>query len=150
MEKLDISVAKNKEELMACLRIRREVFQIEKKVPKEIEEDEFDCLDKECEHFLIRYDNRNVGTTRCRVMTDKKVIRLQRFCFLAEFRNLGLGRKALEFIEQYYRSMGKDKIVMDAKFEVSIFYEKCGYLTKSDIFEEVGIEHIAMEKYLLQ
>jgi len=132
-------------ELEKCLEIRKKVFIEEKNVPPEIENDKFDCICEECEHFIVYYGNSPVGTVRMRFI-DENTVKLQRFCFIKEYRGLGLGSKTVDFIESRYKSLGKSKIVIEAKYSVSPFYEKCGYRKVSDIFLEVGVEHVNMEK----
>lgn len=143
---LNIIRVKNNEQLKDCLKIREKVFINEKGVPKEIENDKYDILTNECEHFLIMFDNTLVGTLRCFIKNEDEVI-IQRFCIIKKYRKLGLGRKTLSFIENYYKN-SKKTIKMDAKYEASKFYEKCGYKKISDIFIEANIEHVKMIKQL--
>lgn len=143
---LNIIRVNDNDKLKKCLKIREEVFTNEKGVPKEIENDKYDLLSNEYEHFLIVLDNKEVGTLRCNIEKEKEVI-IQRFCILKEYRRLGLGRKTLEYIENYYKK-SKEIIKMDAKYEVSGFYEKCGYKKISDVFIEANIKHIKMIKSL--
>ncbi|MBD5544579.1 MAG: GNAT family N-acetyltransferase [Lachnospiraceae bacterium] len=145
MKKIEIYEVVDKDMLERCLDIRNKVFSIEKGVPKEIEVDGFDCLDESCRHFLIRYQNDDVGTIRC-LCTSDDVVRIQRFCFLKGYRGLGLGRIVMEYIEDYYKNQRFATIEMDAKYEVCEFYEKCGYKKVSDVFMEVNIKHIKMIK----
>lgn len=97
---------------------------------------------------MIEYSSNKVGTIRC-LKDDEDTIKIQRFCILKEYRKLGIGRKVLEYLEDYYKNLQKKKIIMDAKYSVSNFYEICGYKKISDIFIEAGIEHIKMEKNLI-
>jgi predicted GNAT family N-acyltransferase len=146
---MDFSIIQvtNTDELKKCLAIREKVFIIEKDVPREIENDEFDAIRNDCEHFLILCNSLPVGTVRMRFL-ENDVMKLQRFCFLKEYRHLGLGSKTVTFIEERYRKFGKVKIVIEAKYAVSPFYEKCGYKKVSDIFYEVGVKHVNMEKQI--
>ena len=141
-----VSVGKDADLLKECLNVRRVVFQVEKGIPKDIDLDEFDCINDACEHFLVRYQYESVGTVRCRLDFEEKEIRLQRFCILSDCRTFGLGRRLLEFIEAYYQNKGFDWIRLDAKFAVHGFYEKSGYKAVSDVFMEAGVEHVKMEK----
>lgn len=145
---IEIVKAENEESLRQCLAIRNDVFTVEKGVPKSIEIDGFDILGGQCEHFLIKCDGDDAGTVRC-VRESDFTIRIQRFCLYKRFRSSGVGREALEYLERYYSKSGVAKIVLDAKFEVCGFYEKCGYEKVSDVFIEAGIEHIKMRKGLL-
>ncbi len=142
---MNILPVKTNEELKYCLEVRRRVFIEEKAVPKEIEIDEFDKDASCCEHFVIFENEKAVGTFRVRRIDEEK-IKLQRFCFLNEYRGKGFGKKALDFIDGYYKKEGLKLITADAKFEVSGFYEKCGYKVVSDVFLEAGIPHVKIEK----
>ena len=137
----------NNDDLKKCLEIREKVFIEEKNVPRDIENDGFDCMREDCEHFIVYSGSVPAGTVRMRFI-DESTVRLQRFCFLKEYRGLGLGSKTVEFVEKRYKEKGIKKIVIEAKYAVSPFYEKCGYKTVSGIFLEVGVEHVNMEKEL--
>lgn len=145
MKSIEIYEVVDNNMLERCLEIRDKVFSIEKGVPKEIEVDELDCLNESCSHFLLRYQNDDVGTIRC-LYTSDDTVRIQRFCFLKEYRGLGLGKTVIEYIENYYKDRGFATIEMDAKYEVCGFYEKCGYQKVSDVFIEVNIKHVKMMK----
>lgn len=78
MNNLDILYVSDTDLLKQCLKIRNDVFTIEKKVPESIEVDEYDCLNGKCDHFLIRFEGENVGTIRCMHTSDDEV-KIQRF-----------------------------------------------------------------------
>ena len=140
-------LAQNVDTLARCLRVREEVFTIEKGVPKEIEVDALDCLNGACEHFLIRCDEKDAGALRC-TYTPENAARIQRFCVLKEYRGRGIGKAALEQIESYCRSRGCHAVELDAKLSAADFYEKCGYQTVSSPFIEAGVAHVKMRKEL--
>ena len=147
MPLIELALAQNADTLARCLRVREEVFTIEKGVPKEIEVDALDCLNGACEHFLIRCDGKDAGALRC-TYTPENAARIQRFCVLKEYQKRGIGKAALEQLESYCRSRGCHAVELDAKLSAADFYEKCGYQTASDTFIEVGIAHVKMRKEL--
>lgn len=147
LEPLKILIVKNQQDLDACLKIRNIVFVKEKRVSEEIEKDEYDFLDSKCDHFLLKYQNKAIGTCRC-LYDQIDGIKLQRLCILKEYRKLGFGSRILHWLEDYYNTRNKKYILMDAKYQVVGFYEKCGYQKISDTFIEAGIEHITMMKNL--
>lgn len=149
MKNVKILKVVNGDMLKRCLKIREEVFTLEKGVSKEIEVDKYDCLNELSNHFLIKSQNDDIGTIRC-LYVFKDTIKIQRFCFLEGYRGLGFGRIVMEYIENYYKNQGIRKIEMDAKYEVFSFYEKCGYKRVSDIFIEANIEHVKMMKTIQQ
>ena len=145
MKDLKIIKVENKNDLDKCLNIRESVFTKEQGVSKEIEVDEYDSLNNNCILFLIKYKNVDVGTLRC-LFQENNIVKLQRFCFLKEYRNLGIGKKTLDYIENYYKEYGSKLIKLDAQYQVYKFYEKCGYIKNSEIFMEANIKHIEMIK----
>ncbi|MDE5775887.1 MAG: GNAT family N-acetyltransferase [Treponemataceae bacterium] len=147
MPHIALVLAQNAEMLARCLRVREEVFTIEKGVPKEIEVDALDCLNGACEHFLIRCDEKDAGALRC-TYTPENVARIQRFCVLKEYRGCGIGKVALEQVESCCRSRGCLAVELDAKLAAAGFYETCGYQTVSDTFTEAGVAHVKMRKAL--
>lgn len=142
---LTLILAGTQAELEQCLHLRRAVFCVEKGVSPELERDEWDVLDAGYDHILILSDETPVGALRCR-HPGGGTVQLQRFCILREYRKGGLGRQAVRLIEGHYRQNGIQHIELDAKFEVHGFYEKCGYQTIGQPFEEAGIPHIKMSK----
>lgn len=142
----DIIIAEDEQTLSECLRMREEVFVREKKVDPNIEQDEYDILGGECEHFLITEDGESIGALRCILMDG--VARLQRFCVLRDQRGKGAGRAAVDMIERYYRAMGALRIELDAKCSSQEFYENCGYKVISERFVEADILHVKMLKEL--
>ena len=144
---LKLLPAKTQAELEQCLNVRRAVFCAERGVSPQIERDEWDVLDAGYDHILILSDETPVGALRCR-HPGGGTVQLQRFCILREYRKRGLGRQAVRLIEEHYRKDGIRHIELDAKFEVRGFYEKCGYRTTGQPFEEAGIPHIKMIKHI--
>lgn len=73
MKNLKILHALDSSLLEQCLKIRNDVFTIEKGVPKSIEADEYDYIGGDCDHFLIKCDDENAGTIRCMHISDYEV-----------------------------------------------------------------------------
>ena len=147
MENIKIDKAIDLATLERCLKIRNNVFTLERGVPTEIEVDSYDCLNHACIHFLVRYCENDIGAVRCLLTADGN-IQVQRFCIIKEYRELGFGQTVMEYIEAYYGNQGIKRIELDAKYEVAEFYEKCGYVKVSDVFIEANIEHVKMMKLL--
>lgn len=138
---------KTQNDLEKALNIRRNVFINEMGVPESIELDEFDTLTSQCKHILVLCNNKPIGTARCNLISDTK-LKIQRFCFLPEYRKSGFGKLLLEFIEKEFSNKGYNYFFLEAKFSVHKFYKKCGYKKVSDIFIEANVPHIKMEKSL--
>lgn len=133
-------------DLEKAFHIRKEVFVVEQGVPLEDEFDEFDTLDGQCEHILVYYNEKAVGTGRLRVVDG--LGKLERICILEPYRKFGLGKVIIQTLEE----IAKDKEIARAKLhgqtQAEGFYKKLGYQTSSNVFMEDGIPHILMIKEL--
>ena len=145
---IDFKIIDNNDDLEKALDIRRKVFVEEHNVPENIELDEFDSLSSECVHVLALYNNKPIGTLRAN-LTIKNKVKIQRFCFLPEYRKSGFGKLLLQFTETELVKEGYKYFFLEAKFSVHPFYEKCGYKKVSDVFYEVGVPHVKMEKNIV-
>ena len=63
-----------------------------------------------------------------------------------EFAGAGLGRSLVRTLESRLRDDGFTRIELHARCHVQGFYERLGYTPCSDIYEEVGIPHVTMER----
>ena len=79
---------------------------------------------------------------------DPKTVRLRQMAVRSGLQGKGIGRVLMSFAENIARDMGNKKMVMHARESAKGFYEKQGYKTISNIFEEVTIPHYIMEKDL--
>ncbi len=126
------------------LALRRRVFIEEQGVP---EADELDGRDGECTHFLAR-DVRGaaVGCARLRPYGGK--LKVERVAVLPELRGSGLGRALMDAVEERARTLRRGSLFLHAQVAVVGFYEKLGWVSVGDVFEEAGIAHRKMEKRL--
>lgn len=60
----------------------------------------------------------------------------------------GIGQLLMAAAEDECRRAGAEKVILHARTTAEEFYKKLGYTTVSDIFTEVGIPHVVMEKQL--
>jgi N-acetylglutamate synthase-like GNAT family acetyltransferase len=64
------------------------------------------------------------------------------------YQGKGIGTELIKKAEQDVRARDIRTVTLHARVTAQGFYEKLGYTTTSDIFTEVTIPHIAMEKKL--
>ena len=120
-----------------CFSLRREVFVKEQKISEKIE---FDDTNLNATYFIATYKNKPVGTARYR-FTDKGV-KLERFAVLSSFRNLGVGKKLVDYIIQTIRD--EKFIYLHAQESVVEFYFKLGFKKFGSPFFEAEILHQKM------
>ncbi|MFJ7973297.1 GNAT family N-acetyltransferase [Psychrobacillus sp. NPDC096389] len=133
-------------DLEKAFHIRKEVFVKEQGVPLEEEFDQFDTLDGQCEHILVNYEGQPVGTGRLRVVDG--IGKLERICILESYRKFGLGKVIVKALEEIANIKGLSKVKLHGQTHAEGFYEKLGYQTSSDVFDEDGIPHVLMIKTL--
>lgn len=132
--------------LARALDIRAAVFTGERGVSPAVERDAWDTLDGPCAHYLIRDGGADAGAFR--VCRRGSAAALQRFCVLKQARGRGVGRAALEALAALCRGAGLDRVVLDAKLDSRVFYERCAFRTLSEPFQEAGVPHVKMERRL--
>lgn len=117
--------------------VREPVFVVEQKVPLDLEWDE---LDPRCRHVLARdAQHRPIGAGR--LTPDHKIGRM---AVLPEWRGKGVGEALLLALIEQARSEGLRQVKLNAQVDAIGFYEKFGFQSEGDRFEEAGIQHQAM------
>lgn len=87
---------------------------------------------REAKVYVIEYDNEIVGDIIVRKKSEERYY-LRVICVVPEFHNLGIGRKAIEFIEQDNDEARIWELITPFKsFRNHYFYEKMGYVKVSE------------------
>jgi len=134
---VNVKIVKSHSEKELVLSIRREVFIRGLNIPEHMEIDHNEDL---ATYVLAYIDNIPVGTARWR--ETKIGIKLERFAVLNEYRSNGIGEKMTKFI---LKNLNKSKFIYLYAQESAIkFYEKVGFKSVGNLFEEVGIKHQKM------
>ena len=133
-------------ELEAALALRHEFFVGEQGVPPDTE---LDAADAEAIH-LVAVDADGAVVATCRVLDGHDgVMRVGRLFVRATARRRGLGAALLAEAEREARAAGARVLAMNAQTHALTLYASLGYEPRGQRFDEVGIEHIAMEKPLV-
>jgi ElaA protein len=119
--------------------IRRCVFVQEQGVSPA---NEFDDTDREAVHFLAWLDGAAVGTAR--LYAEGDVARIGRVAVLASVRGRGVGSAIMEQALLEARRLGYDEVVLHAQTRVRSFYERLGFRSEGEVYEEEGIPHVSM------
>jgi predicted GNAT family N-acyltransferase len=122
--------------------VRREVFVEGQGVPESLEVDDHEPA---CRHFVAYDGETPVGAARLRPL-DATTAKVERVSVLESFRGEGWGDRLMDAVEAAAREAGVDRLVLHAQTPVEAFYERRGYRTTSDVFEEAGIPHVEMER----
>lgn len=106
--------------------------------------DEMDDIDSIATHFLV-FDGENAVAT-CRIFLKNGEFILGRFAVLKEYRNKGIGRLLLAFVEETVLKMGYNSIKLHSQIRAKDFYQKCGFIPFGEIELEEDYPHIWMKK----
>jgi predicted GNAT family N-acyltransferase len=120
------------------------VFQIEQGVDPTLE---FDRKDDAAQHLLAYRNQKPVATARVRFL-DAQTAKVERVAVLSQERGKGIGRIVMNYILTWLGETQVTQVWINAQEPVRVFYEKLGFESDGDIFEEAGIPHIRMRKLL--
>ena len=121
-------------------RIRREVFIQEQQVP---ESDEWDDEDEASIHVIARLNRDPVGTGRL-----NPAGKIGRIAVIAGLRGRGIGTLILHRLLDEARRLGIREPYLHAQAQVVPFYERLGFASEGDVFDEAGIPHVRMSLVL--
>ena len=141
--RVEVRPAVGPREVEQALELRREVFVCEQGVS---EADEFDGREDECVHVLAVDGGRVVGC--CRLLPAGEVVKLGRMVVAPDRRREGIAAAMLAESDAQAAALGAGLITLSAQTYVTSLYEQAGYEVTSATFDEVGIEHVRMEKRL--
>ncbi len=121
-------------------RIRREVFILEQAVP---ESDEWDGDDAVSIHALARLNREPVGTGRL-----NPAGKIGRIAVIAGLRGRGIGALITRRLLEEAHRRGIREPYLHAQLQAVPFYEKLGFRSEGEVFDEAGIPHVRMRHAL--
>jgi predicted GNAT family N-acyltransferase len=139
----EIVIASSLEEREDALAVRIAVFVEEQGISREDEIDEYDGVAVHC----VGYDAGTPVAAGRLVLTDGYG-KIGRMAVLKQHRGRGLGAQVLAALEHEGVSLGVQLFRLSAQLTARGFYDRAGYTAAGDVYDEVGIPHIAMEKRL--
>lgn len=138
-------LAKIQQHFVDALSIRIAVFIGEQSVPisEEIDED-----DRFVPIFVIYENDQALGTAR--VLTKEKgIYKIGRVAVRKEARGQGVGKQLMLDVMDYIKEQKLAKeIRLDAQVSALPFYEGLGFQAYGEVFQDAGIDHIAMVYHL--
>jgi predicted GNAT family N-acyltransferase len=133
----------NDQELQEALALRKEVFIIEQH--RERKED-FDAYDKLATHMVATKYGEVIGTLRIyRLHPDDTDLKIGRVAVRQDWRGRGIGKELMEAAVQSAENKCRS-VYLHAQISVIGFYEKMGFVTEGDVFDESGTPHVIMRK----
>lgn len=134
-----IDIAETRD-IATCRALRRRVFIEEQGVS---EADEVDDKDEDAIHLLATENGTPIGSARLLVLGE--VGKVGRVCVLAQARGTGLGAALMRAAVARFRSVpGVRKVKLGAQVHALGFYERLGFSTVGEVFDDAGIPHREM------
>lgn len=134
-------------ELYEIARSRFEVFVQEQKI---ICEEELDGIDNKCIHVFLEEDKRIAAY--CRIVPsgiNYENISIGRVLVIKDHRKKGLAQEMLNVTIDYIKeTLLENKIVLSSQLYVKELYESVGFVVSSEIYDEAGIPHVKMYRYI--
>ena len=129
----------------ALVAIRRHVFIEEQGVPESLE---WDGLDPGAVHFLaVSTSGAAIGTVRL-VRDAAEGLHLGRMAVLDPWRRQGVGSALLYAALDWARAEGVVLVRLNAQLAAQAFYMRAGFVAVGEVFDDAGIPHRAMQRYL--
>lgn len=110
-------------------------------------ENEFDSIDDEAVHILMKTDD-GMPVATCRVFWNNEMNSyiLGRLAVLKEFRGRGIGSDVVRDAFEYVENSGGQSLMLHSQCHAVSFYEKLGFSSFGDVEYEENCPHIWMKK----
>ena len=138
-----IVIAGTPQEREDAFAVRLAVFVAEQGIPRS---EELDAYDDTAVHCVAYEDGAPAGAGRLVLMDGYG--KIGRMAVLKEHRGKGIGARVLATLEREGAARGVKRFQLSAQLTARGFYERAGYLPYGDVYDDVGIPHIDMEKLL--
>ena len=122
--------------------IRELVFIVEQNIP---EQDEWDVQDAISKHFVVYDHDQPIATAR--LLQDNSVGRV---AVIQKYRGQGIGRLIMLEIIEHAQQQQYPFLKLSSQLHAISFYEKLGFVTQGNPYDECGIPHIEMMMPLMQ
>tara|TARA_B100001750_G_C15329982_1_gene506763 strand:+ start:341 stop:784 length:444 start_codon:yes stop_codon:yes gene_type:complete len=140
---LEIRRTTTAEEIKKAIGLRHTVFSLEQGIPSELNQDNEDDT---AIHVIAIEGGIILGTGR--LLHHFEIPRIGRMAVVKTSRGKGIGSGILTYIENEVKVLGRSGVLLHAQLTAQEFYASNGYIPEGSIFEEAGVPHITMKKFL--
>ncbi len=135
------------DELYEIMRLRCEVFIQEQKI---LCEEELDGIDNKCIHIILKENEAAVAY--CRIVPkgiSYENTSIGRVLVKKTHRRKGIAQEMLNISLNYIKeNFNDDKVILSSQLYAKKLYESVGFTVESDIYNEAGIPHVKMYRYI--
>ncbi|MDR0931197.1 MAG: GNAT family N-acetyltransferase [Clostridiales bacterium] len=101
-----------------------------------------DDIDKIATHFVLFDGDNPIATAR--LFFKDNVYQVGRVAVLREYQGQKLGAKVMQELLEFAQKQAIDEVHLHSQCHAQGFYEKLGFTSYGDIFQEANIDHISM------
>jgi predicted GNAT family N-acyltransferase len=123
--------------------VRIAVFVDEQRIPRSEELDDADAVAVHCVGYIG-----GAPVAAGRLLIEDGYAKIGRMAVLQSHRGAGIGALVLQALEREGAARGIRHFKLSAQLRARGFYDRSGYTPVGEVYDEVGIPHIAMEKRL--
>jgi predicted GNAT family N-acyltransferase len=107
-------------------------------------------LSQENDSFHLAYFDEKQAVIGCLVLKpiSKNEIKMRQVAVSSQIQKQGIGKKMVDFAEKWSKEQGFQYITLHARESAVPFYQKLNYEIEGNLFEEVGLPHFKMKKFL--
>lgn len=109
--------------------------------------EDFLAQDEQDIHFGIFEDDKILVSLTYKIIDETTII-MRQVATDEHLQGKGFGKKLVLFSEKHMAEKGYSHIILHARNTAVYFYNKLNYTAFGEEFEEVGLPHIKMEKYI--
>lgn len=132
------------QDLATCIDLRMKVFVGEQGIPVE---EEIDSFDADAVHLLALDEGMPVGTAR--LLLSGETGKIGRVCVVKSHRGKGLGVALIKAGLAHFSTLeGVRRAYLSAQTQALGFYEKLGFVPYGPEYDDAGIPHRDMERFL--
>lgn len=129
----------------SALVLRNEILR--KPLGRSLDNDDLNGESEQLHYGIICQDRTLVACVSVKNNGDKRY-KIRQMAVSERFQGKGLGAKLLAHVERELIAGGAKKISLHARESAITFYEKLGFSCCGELFDEVGISHIKMDKII--
>lgn len=140
---IEIAVATEPAMIAAAFAVRRAVFCQEQGIA---EASEFDEHDATAEHMVAIEDDRIVGALRWRRYGGAGKAKIERVAVVPEARGRRVASQMLARLLARLDTLEVGESMLHAQLTAMNVYRRLGFVAEGEVFDEDGIDHMAMRR----
>ena len=129
-----------------ALALRNEILRFP--LGRSLDSDDLEGEENQLHFGILNFDNKLIACVSVKII-DEKHYKIRQMAVSDNFQGKGLGVRLIRHVECELFKKGVSILSLHARESAISFYEKLEFHTSGNLFDEVGIPHIKMQKKVL-